>query len=76
MNNILQMAQQMRQNPSQITQMLYQNGKINKEQFEQMQGLNSPQEIGQFLLNNNILPSNQFQQLQQQAQAFSGFFKR
>lgn len=76
MNNILQLYNQIKNNPSQITQMLYQNGKINKEQFEQMQGMNNPKDIGQYLLNNNIMPSNQYQQLMQQAQAFSGLFKR
>lgn len=69
------MAQQIKQNPSQLTQLLYQNGKINKEQFEQMQDLKTPQDIGQYLLNNNIMQNGQYQQLMQQAQAFRGLFK-
>ena len=36
--------------------MLYQKGKINQEQFSQLQG-KSPSEIGQYLMNNNLIPN-------------------
>lgn len=65
MNNIIQTAMQIRNNPNQLGQMLYQSGKINQEQFSQIQG-KSPSQIGQYLLDNNILPNNQFQQLMSQ----------
>ena len=60
--NILQMVSQIRQNPNQLSQLLYQKGKINQEQFSALQG-KSPSEMGEYLLNNNILPANQFNQL-------------
>lgn len=67
MNNLLQMAMQIKNNPNQLTQMLYQSGKINQEQFSQLQG-KSPSEIGNYLLNNNILGNEQFNQLKSQVQ--------
>ena len=60
-NNIMQFIQQVqqfRQNPEQLKQMLYQNGKISQEQFEAIQGMNSFQEIGQYLIDNNVIPQN------------------
>ena len=73
-NNIIQLVSSIRKNPNQIGQILYQKGKINKEQFSDIQG-KSPQEVGEYLLNNNILSNNVFNQLQQQVQQFSGLFK-
>lgn len=67
MNNIIQIAQQIKNNPNQIKQMLYQNGKINQEQFEAIQGMNSFEEIGQYLVQNNLIPN--FQNLQQQVKS-------
>jgi len=60
-NNIMQFIQQVqqfRQNPEQLKQMLYQNGKISQEQFEAIQGMNSFAEIGRYLIDNNVIPQN------------------
>lgn len=67
MNNFINQIREIQKNPSQISQMLYQSGKINQAQFEQLQGLKSPQQIGEYLLNNNIIQNNQLAQLQQTA---------
>ena len=77
-NNIMQsiqQVQQFRQNPEQLKQMLYQNGKISQEQFEAIQGMNSFDEIGKYLIDNNIIPNSQLPQLQQQAQQLSSLFR-
>ena len=66
------MVSQVRQNPNQLSQILYQNNKINQEQFSAIQGM-SPQQIGEYLLNNNIMPQNQFNQFKQQ---MGGFIKK
>lgn len=77
-NNIMQFIQQVqqyRQNPEQLKQTLYQNGKISQEQFEAIQGMNSFDEIGKYLIDNNIIPNSQLSQLQQQAQQLSSLFR-
>ncbi len=64
MNRLLQMARQMQ--PDQIKQMLYQNGKINQEQFEAIKPMNSFAEIGKYLVDNNVIPTdlqNQFKNI-------------
>lgn len=66
-NNFMQVVQQVRQNPNQLKQMLYQNGKINKEQFDAIQGMNSFSEIGNYLVDNNLIPN--FKELQRQVQS-------
>lgn len=66
-NNFMQMLNQVRQNPDQIKQMLYQNGKINKEQFDAIQPMKSFSEIGNYLVNNNLIPN--FKELQKQVQS-------
>ena len=66
MNRLFAMAKQMQNNPDQLKQMLYQNGKINKEQFDAIQPMNSFAEIGQYLVSNNVIPAelqNQFKNL-------------
>jgi hypothetical protein len=57
-NNLLMMARQIQNNPDQLKQMLYQNGKISQEQFEAIKPMNSFSEIGQYLVDNNVIPSN------------------
>lgn len=54
--NILQMAAQLKNNPGALSQMLYQNGKINQQQFNDIKG-KSPSEIGEYLMNNNLIPN-------------------
>lgn len=74
-NNMLAQLQQIQQNPNQIKQMLYQNGKISKEQFDAMKSMNSFDEIGQYIVNNNIIPNSQLPMLQQKAQQILSMFK-
>lgn len=71
----LQQIQQIQQNPNQIKQMLYQNGKISKEQFDAMKSMNSFDEIGQYIVNNNIIPNSQLPMLQQKTQQILSMFK-
>ena len=42
-----------RQNPSQIGDMLLKSGKINEQQFNDIKRMQSPQQICEYLLNNN-----------------------
>lgn len=72
---MLAQLQQIQQNPNQIKQMLYQNGKISKEQFDAMKSMNSFDEIGQYIVNNNIIPNSQLPMLQQKAQQILSMFK-
>lgn len=72
---MLAQLQQIQQNPNQIKQMLYQNGKISKEQFDAMKSMNSFDEIGQYIVNNNIIPNFQLPMLQQKAQQILSMFK-
>lgn len=72
---MLAQLQQIQQNPNQIKQMLYQNGKISKEQFDAMKPMNSFDEIGQYIVNNNIIPNSQLPMLQQKAQQILSMFK-
>ena len=65
--NLLQMAQQVQNNPDALGQMLYQSGKINQEQFSAIKG-KSPTEIGEYLMNNNLIPN--INALKQQALKF------
>lgn len=55
--NLLQLAMQVQSNPESLGQLLYQNGKINQEQFSAIKGM-SPSEIGKYLFNNNLIPDN------------------
>ncbi len=48
-------VQQMRQDPSQLGQMLYDHKKINKNQLKDINKLRDPEQIGNYLINNNIL---------------------
>ena len=65
--NILQMAQQVQNNPQALSQILYQSGKINQEQFSAIQGM-SPSEMGEYFMNNNLIPN--FNALKTQALQF------
>ena len=76
MTNIFQTVSHIQQNPNQLKQLLYQNGKISQEQFETIQGMNSFKEIGEYLLNNNILSSPQFNQLKAQVDSMQKMIKK
>lgn len=61
--NIMQQFNQMQQNPSQIGQLLYNTGRINQQQLQDIQKMKSPREIGEYLLGQN----QQFKQMYDQA---------
>lgn len=63
-NNIIATIQQIKQNPDQLKQMLYENGKINREQYEAIKPMSSFSDIGNYLVNNNLIPN--YQALQSQ----------
>jgi hypothetical protein len=63
----MQSAQQVQSNPDSLAQILYQNGKINQEQFSALKG-KSPTEMGEYLVNNNLIPN--IEALKKQAQMF------
>lgn len=65
--NLLQQIQMLKNNPSGIGQILYQNGKINQQQFGEIQKMTSPEQITNYLLNNNVMNNQQFNQLKNQA---------
>ena len=53
MFNIMQQFRQVQQNPSQIGQLLYNSGRINQQQLQDIQKMSNPREIGEYLLNQN-----------------------
>ena len=59
--------QQLRQNPSNLGQFLYDHKKINQEQLEQINQMGgNPQQIGMYLVNQNVMPQQEVGQLYQQ----------
>ena len=51
--NIMAQFKQVQQNPSQIGQLLFNTGRINKDQFEHIKKMNNPRDIGMYLLGQN-----------------------
>ena len=51
--NIMQDVKRLQKNPAEISQMLFNTGKINKEQFEQIKGMNNPKDICMYLMGQN-----------------------
>jgi hypothetical protein len=51
--NIMQEYQKVRQNPSEIGDLLLKAGRINQEQYNNIKTMNNPRQIGEYLLNNN-----------------------
>lgn len=72
--NLLQQARQVQSNPSQLRQILYQSGLVNKEQFSALKGM-TPTEIGNYVSQNNIIPSSKLGALQQQAAQIQNLMK-
>lgn len=55
-NNPLSMMQDIKRlqnNPAEISQMLFNTGKINKEQYEQIKRMNNPKDICMYLMGQN-----------------------
>ena len=61
--NIIQQFRQVQQNPSQIGQLLYNTGRINQQQLQDIQKMSNPRQIGEYLMGQNP----QFKQMYDQA---------
>lgn len=59
--DVIRLYRQAKQNPSILGNLLYQNGRIDQNQLQAMQGMN-PQEMGQYLANNGVMNQNFLQQ--------------
>lgn len=64
--NIMSQFRQVQQDPSQIGQLLFNTGRISKDQFEHIKKMNNPRDIGMYLLGQ----SEQFKQAYNAMQAF------
>lgn len=60
----IQMIQSIRQNPNQVSNLLLQQGRISKEQYDEIQKLGiggNPEAIGQYLMNRGVMNRNAVQ---------------
>lgn len=63
---IMQMVNQIRQNPALGSQYLYERGIISQQQYMEMQksGISgNPEAVGQYLMNHGVVDPNQAQQM-------------
>lgn len=60
MMNMMNQVRQMQSDPSQISKMLLDRGKIDQNTYEAIKGMN-PSQIGNYLMQNGILGQNQIQ---------------
>lgn len=51
--NMMDDVQRIRENPSEIGEMLLSNGRINQEQYQQIKGMNNPKDICIYLMKQN-----------------------
>ena len=54
----------LKQNPNQISDFLFQQGRINRQQYDEIQQMgigSNPQAIGQYLMNHGMMNQNQVQ---------------
>lgn len=51
-NNMMQDIQRLKENPAEIADMLYNTGKITKEQYQHIKGMN-PKDICMYLMQSN-----------------------
>lgn len=69
MMNVLQQVQQIRQNPSQLANVLQQRGVVTSQQAQEIQKMgNHYGQIGQYLMNQGTMPTNIPQNAIDQAQ--------
>ena len=69
--NIISQVRQLQNNPGQILDILLQSGKINQQQYNELQPYkNNPQQIFNYLVNNGN--ANALKQAQQQAGQITG----
>ena len=52
--DVIRIYQQVRQNPAMLGQLLFQNGRIDQNQFQAIQGMN-PQDMASYLSQNGIM---------------------
>ena len=62
--NVMQIVGKLKQDPSQIGQLLKDSGRINQAQLEEIQKMKSPSEIGQYLMNSGIMQQQHIDQAQ------------
>lgn len=55
--DVMRLYRQAKQNPSMLGNLLYQNGRIDQNQMQAMQGMN-PQQMGQYMAQNGIMGQN------------------
>lgn len=61
---IMQYVNTLKQNPNQMSQFLLNQGKINRQQYDEIQQMgigNNPQAIGQYLMNHGMMNQQQVQ---------------
>lgn len=74
--NMMALYNQMKNNPMQIGQILYDHGRINSDQLEEIQKLNgNTAQIGQYLLNSGALDQAQYTQYQKALPQLRGMIK-
>lgn len=59
--DVMRLYKQVKQNPSMIGNLLYQNGRIDQSQMEAMNGMN-PQQMAQYLSQNGVMNQRFLQQ--------------
>lgn len=60
--------QQLRQNPGNLGQFLYDHKKITQEQLNEINQLGgSPEQVGMYLVNHNVMPQQEATQIYQQS---------
>lgn len=52
--DVIRIYQQVRQNPAMLGQLLFQNGRIDQNQYQAIQGMN-PQDMASYLSQNGIM---------------------
>lgn len=57
MGDVIRLYKQVKQNPSMLGELLYQNGRIDQSQMEAMKGMN-PAQMGQYMSQNGIMPQS------------------
>ena len=59
--DVMRIFKQVKQNPSMLGNLLYQNGRIDQKQMEAMNGMN-PQQMAQYLSQNGVMNQRFLQQ--------------
>ena len=62
--DVIRIFKQAKQNPAMVSNLLYQNGRIDQNQMQAMNGM-TPQQMGQYMANNGIMNQRFLSQGQQ-----------